>query len=82
MTTELSQLLEEEEKRWMETLHIEEYQITLAKTVIQVSGSARVCLNLLPSSDQKYKQQARRKVKKNLIIHKVQCVSTVSVDSG
>ncbi|XP_056140009.1 exocyst complex component 3-like protein 2 [Lampris incognitus] len=35
VTTELSQLLEEEEKRWMETLHVEEYQITLAKTVIQ-----------------------------------------------
>ncbi|KAM3874958.1 exocyst complex component 3-like protein 2 [Diretmus argenteus] len=35
VTTELCQVLEEEEKRWMETLHIEEYQITLAKTVIQ-----------------------------------------------
>ncbi|KAL6104913.1 exoc3l2 [Pungitius sinensis] len=35
VTTELSQLLDEEEKRWMETLHIEEYQITLATTVIQ-----------------------------------------------
>ncbi|XP_076002341.1 exocyst complex component 3-like protein 2 [Genypterus blacodes] len=35
VTTELSQLLDEEEKRWMETLHIEEYQITLAQTVIQ-----------------------------------------------
>ncbi|XP_069029214.1 tumor necrosis factor alpha-induced protein 2-like isoform X1 [Embiotoca jacksoni] len=35
VTTELSQVLDEEEKRWMETLHIEEYQITLAKTVIQ-----------------------------------------------
>ncbi|MEQ2209096.1 hypothetical protein XENOCAPTIV_024085 [Xenoophorus captivus] len=35
VTTELSQVLEEEEKKWMETLHIEEYQITLAKTVIQ-----------------------------------------------
>ncbi|XP_029372876.1 exocyst complex component 3-like [Echeneis naucrates] len=35
VTTELSQVLEEEEKRWMETLHIEEYQITLAQTVIQ-----------------------------------------------
>lgn len=33
--TELSQVLDEEERRWMETLHIEEYQITLAKTVIQ-----------------------------------------------
>lgn len=36
VTTELSQVLDEEEKRWMESLHIEEYQITLAKTVIQV----------------------------------------------
>ncbi|KAM4589078.1 exocyst complex component 3-like protein 2 isoform 1-T2 [Fundulus diaphanus] len=35
VTTELSQVLEEEEKRWMETLHVEEYQITLAKIVIQ-----------------------------------------------
>ncbi|KAM9318162.1 exocyst complex component 3-like protein 2 isoform 1-T2 [Pholidichthys leucotaenia] len=36
VTTELSQLLEDEEKRWMETLHVEEeYQITLAKTVTQ-----------------------------------------------
>ncbi|XP_059187181.1 tumor necrosis factor alpha-induced protein 2 [Centropristis striata] len=35
VTTELSQVLDDEEKRWMETLHIEEYQITLAKTVIQ-----------------------------------------------
>ncbi|XP_078103345.1 exocyst complex component 3-like protein 2 [Sander vitreus] len=35
VTTELSQVLDEEEKRWMEMLHIEEYQITLAKTVIQ-----------------------------------------------
>uniref|UniRef100_A0A8C2X1J8 Exocyst complex component 3-like 2b n=1 Tax=Cyclopterus lumpus TaxID=8103 RepID=A0A8C2X1J8_CYCLU len=35
VTTELSQVLDEEERRWMETLHIEEYQINLAKTVIQ-----------------------------------------------
>ncbi|KAM8905308.1 exocyst complex component 3-like protein 2 isoform 2-T3 [Spinachia spinachia] len=35
VTTELSQLLDEEEKRWMETLHIEEFQIPLATTVIQ-----------------------------------------------
>ncbi|XP_072548157.1 exocyst complex component 3-like protein 2 [Salminus brasiliensis] len=35
VTNELSQVLEEEEKRWMETLHIEEYQIPLACTVIQ-----------------------------------------------
>ncbi|XP_068440981.1 tumor necrosis factor alpha-induced protein 2 [Clinocottus analis] len=35
VTTELSQVLDEEERRWMETLHIEEYQIPLAKTVIQ-----------------------------------------------
>ncbi|XP_034005214.1 tumor necrosis factor alpha-induced protein 2 [Trematomus bernacchii] len=35
VTTELNQVLDEEEKRWMETLHIEEFQITLAKTVIQ-----------------------------------------------
>ncbi|XP_069389889.1 tumor necrosis factor alpha-induced protein 2-like [Paralichthys olivaceus] len=35
VTTELSQVLDEEEKRWMETLHIEEFHITLAQTVIQ-----------------------------------------------
>ncbi|KAM4566476.1 exocyst complex component 3-like protein 2 isoform 1-T2 [Odontesthes bonariensis] len=35
VTTELSQILEDEERRWMETLQIEEYQIALAKTVIQ-----------------------------------------------
>ncbi|KAM6958980.1 exocyst complex component 3-like protein 2 [Aplochiton taeniatus] len=35
VTTELSQVLDEEEKRWMETLHIEEYHISLAKTVIK-----------------------------------------------
>lgn len=35
VTTELSQLLDEEEKRWMETLHVE-YHIFLAETVIQV----------------------------------------------
>lgn len=42
VTTELSQVLDDEEKRWMETLQIEEYQITLAKTVIEVTP------NLLP----------------------------------
>ncbi|XP_005737546.1 exocyst complex component 3 [Pundamilia nyererei] len=35
VTTELSQVLDDEEKRWMETLQIEEYQITLAKMVIE-----------------------------------------------
>ncbi|XP_067103047.1 tumor necrosis factor alpha-induced protein 2 [Osmerus mordax] len=35
VTTEMSQVLDEEEKRWAETLNIEEYQITLARTVIQ-----------------------------------------------
>ncbi|KAK0154586.1 Tumor necrosis factor alpha-induced protein 2 [Merluccius polli] len=35
VTTELTQVLEEEEKKWMETLHIEEFHITLANTVIQ-----------------------------------------------
>lgn len=39
MTTELSQLLEEEEKRWMESLQVEEYHISLAKTVIQVGAA-------------------------------------------
>ncbi|XP_037123295.1 exocyst complex component 3 [Syngnathus acus] len=35
VTTELSQVLDEEEKRWLETLHTEEYHIPLAKTIIQ-----------------------------------------------
>lgn len=35
VTTELSQVLDDEEKRWMETLHIEEFHIPLAQTVIQ-----------------------------------------------
>uniref|UniRef100_A0A1A8IAT2 Exocyst complex component 3-like 2 n=1 Tax=Nothobranchius kuhntae TaxID=321403 RepID=A0A1A8IAT2_NOTKU len=35
VTTELSQVLDEEEKRWMENLNFEEYQISLAKNVIQ-----------------------------------------------
>lgn len=43
VTTELSQVLDEEERRWMESLHIEEYQITLAKTVIQVQTHPRPC---------------------------------------
>lgn len=48
MTTELSQVLDEEEKRWMETLHMEEYHIALAKTVIQVEVTP-VLPWLLPS---------------------------------
>lgn len=36
VTNELSQVLEEEEKKWLDTLNIEEYQIPLARTVIQV----------------------------------------------
>ncbi|XP_052448602.1 tumor necrosis factor alpha-induced protein 2 [Carassius gibelio] len=35
MTTELSQVLDDEEKRWVQTLHIEEYQSGLARSVIQ-----------------------------------------------
>ncbi|XP_067307312.1 tumor necrosis factor alpha-induced protein 2 [Pseudorasbora parva] len=35
VTNELSQVLEEEEKKWLDTLNIEEYQIPLARTVIQ-----------------------------------------------
>uniref|UniRef100_A0A8C1N646 Exocyst complex component 3-like 2a n=1 Tax=Cyprinus carpio TaxID=7962 RepID=A0A8C1N646_CYPCA len=35
MTTELSQVLDDEEKRWAQTLHIEEYQSGLACSVIQ-----------------------------------------------
>ncbi|XP_067085192.1 exocyst complex component 3 [Osmerus mordax] len=34
-TTELSQVLDEEERRWAQTLHIEEYQSPLARSVIQ-----------------------------------------------
>ncbi|XP_060743626.1 tumor necrosis factor alpha-induced protein 2 [Tachysurus vachellii] len=35
VTTELSQVLDEEEKRWTEMLHVEEYQIPLANAVIK-----------------------------------------------
>ncbi|XP_030638888.1 tumor necrosis factor alpha-induced protein 2 [Chanos chanos] len=35
VTTELSQVLEDEERRWAETLHIEEYQSSLARSIIQ-----------------------------------------------
>ncbi|KAK3527464.1 hypothetical protein QTP86_023050, partial [Hemibagrus guttatus] len=35
VTMELSQVLEDEEKRWMKTLHIEEYQSGLARSIIQ-----------------------------------------------
>lgn len=36
VTTELSQVLDEEERRWTEPLQDEEFQITLAQSVIQV----------------------------------------------
>ncbi|XP_066516633.1 tumor necrosis factor alpha-induced protein 2 [Hoplias malabaricus] len=35
LTTELSQVLEDEEKRWAQTLQIEEYQTGLARSIIQ-----------------------------------------------
>lgn len=35
VTTELIQVLDEEERRWAQTLHIEEYQSHLARSVIQ-----------------------------------------------
>ncbi|KAL1274991.1 hypothetical protein QQF64_027805 [Cirrhinus molitorella] len=35
MTLELTQVLDDEEKRWAQTLHIEEYQSGLARSVIQ-----------------------------------------------
>ncbi|XP_072318100.1 exocyst complex component 3-like protein 2 [Eucyclogobius newberryi] len=35
VTSELVQVLEDEEKRWMETLHIEEYTLPLTNTVIK-----------------------------------------------
>lgn len=35
VTTELIQILDEEERRWAQTLHIEEYQCHLARSVIQ-----------------------------------------------
>lgn len=34
---ELSQVLEDEEKRWIQTLHVEEYQSGLARSIIQVT---------------------------------------------
>lgn len=36
VTVELIQLLDEEERRWAQTLHIEEFQTHLARSVIQV----------------------------------------------
>lgn len=36
VTIELIQVLDEEERRWAQTLHIEEYQSHLARSVIQV----------------------------------------------
>lgn len=39
ITTELPQVLDDEEKRWVQTLHIEEYQSGLARSVIQVTQS-------------------------------------------
>lgn len=41
VTNELSQILEEEEKKWLDTLNVEEYQIPLARTVIQVRMTHR-----------------------------------------
>lgn len=38
VTIELIQVLDEEERRWAQTLHIEEYQSHLARSVIQVHG--------------------------------------------
>lgn len=38
MTTELIHVLDEEERRWAQTLHIEEYQSHLACSVIQVQS--------------------------------------------
>uniref|UniRef100_A0A3P9A9T1 Exocyst complex component 3-like 2a n=1 Tax=Esox lucius TaxID=8010 RepID=A0A3P9A9T1_ESOLU len=35
VTTELTQILDEEERRWAQMLHIEEYQSNLARSVIQ-----------------------------------------------
>ncbi|XP_065137388.1 exocyst complex component 3-like protein 2 [Paramisgurnus dabryanus] len=35
VTNELSQVLDEEEKKWLDSLNVEEYQIPLARTVIQ-----------------------------------------------
>ncbi|XP_029527268.1 exocyst complex component 3 isoform X1 [Oncorhynchus nerka] len=35
VSTELTQVLDEEERRWAQTLHIEEYQSSLARSVIQ-----------------------------------------------
>ncbi|XP_061596645.1 exocyst complex component 3 [Cololabis saira] len=35
VTTELVQVLDEEERRWAQTLHVEEYQTPLARSVIQ-----------------------------------------------
>lgn len=44
VTTELIQVLDDEERRWAQTLHIEEYQSNLARSVIQVQRSILVSL--------------------------------------
>lgn len=44
VTTELVQVLDDEERRWAQTLHIEEYQSNLARSVIQVQRSVLVFL--------------------------------------
>lgn len=36
VTTELIHVLDDEERRWAQTLHIEEYQSHLARSIIQV----------------------------------------------
>lgn len=43
MTTELTQVLDDEEKRWAQTLHIEEFQSGLARSVIQVIHQSHTC---------------------------------------
>lgn len=45
VTTELSQVLEEEEKRWSQKLHIEEYQCGLARSIIQVNHTVSMDKN-------------------------------------
>lgn len=51
VTIELIQILEEEERRWAQTLHLEDYQSHLARSVIQVHYSFIFSFNGIGNSN-------------------------------
>lgn len=51
VTVELIQVLDEEERRWAQTLHIEEFQSHLARSVIQVHSPFSVTVKKLSEYD-------------------------------